>query len=75
MGEPCHDIMTIFRETAAADKVCLHAVQVIVCTHIQVDEAPQKLLVQEKLELPGVFHWQSQFKSGYFLDLLLCIKQ
>lgn len=24
MGEPCHDIMVIFREAAAADKVCLH---------------------------------------------------
>ncbi|KAG7471724.1 hypothetical protein JOB18_049271, partial [Solea senegalensis] len=25
MGEPRHDIMVIFREAAAADKVCLHA--------------------------------------------------
>lgn len=32
MGEPPHDIMVIFREVAAADKVSLHAVELRVYT-------------------------------------------
>lgn len=32
MGEPRHDIMAIFREAAAADKVSLHAVPLRVYT-------------------------------------------
>lgn len=67
MGEPRHDIMAIFREAAAADKVSLHAVLLRVYTQLgrggTTDSAGAW---QEKLEPLGAFHSRTQYKSGYF---------
>lgn len=56
MGEPCHDIMAIFREAAAADKVCLQQARSS-NTHIQAEEGAADALGagQEKLETLGSF--------------------
>lgn len=66
MAEHRHDIMAIFREAAAADKVCLHAAPLRVYTHPgrggTTDSAGARL---ETLEPLGTFH-SLKTSLGYF---------
>ena len=56
MGEPLRDIMAIFREAAAADKVGLHAVALRVYTHTGRRPADSDTGSRAR----------TQYKSGYF---------
>ena len=72
MGEPRYDIMAIFREAAAADKVCLHAVQLRVYTTRpgggSTADCPHNFRVARRFLIHGL-----NTKCGYFdLSLVNC---